>query len=332
MTRKILIIGATGGSGAALATACIRQGWDVTALTRRYVDDRPNRPAIRWVQGDAMEAADVLRAARGVAAIFHGANPPGYRNWATTAPAMLANSIAAARAVGARLILPGNIYNFGPDAFPLLHEGVAQNPVSVKGEVRRQMEQMIGDACQQGLRAIVLRAGDFFGPHAPASWLSNGMIRPGRTVKTVRDPGSDSAGHAWVYLPDFAETVVRLLQVREQLKDMEVVHMAGHWFERGRDFARAVAETGGVPGAKVKPLPWWGISALSPIVPLCRELREMRYLWQTSIALDNTRLQDLIGPEPHTPLDAALRETLRGLGCIAVPDQPRSTASTPAAT
>ena len=332
MTRHILIIGATGGSGAALASACIRQGWRVSGLTRRHVDDRPAASAIRWVQGDAMETADVLTAAQGADVIFHGANPPGYRDWAKTAPQMLQNSIVAARAVGARLILPGNIYNFGPDSFPVLHEGAPQNPVSVKGEVRRQMEQMLDDACREGLRATVLRAGDFFGPHAPASWLSNGMVRPGKAPRVVRDPGTAGAGHAWAYLPDFAETVLRLLQVQDRLRDMEVIHMAGHWFDEGRDFARAVARAGGVPGAKVKPLPWWIISALSPLVPLCRELREMRYLWQNSIALDNTRLRELIGSEPHTPLDDALRETMQGLGCIAESgDHLHSTASTPAA-
>ncbi len=332
MTRHILIIGATGGAGAALAAACVRQGWRVTALTRRHLEDRPASSAVRWVQGDAMEAADVLKAAQGVDAIFHGANPPGYRDWAKTVPHMLGNSIAAARTVGARLVLPGNIYNFGPDAFPVLHEGAPQNPVSVKGAVRRQMEQMLDDACREGMRAIVLRAGDFFGPHAPASWLTNGMVRPGKSPRVVRDPGTAGAGHAWAYLPDFAETVVRLLQVQDRLRDMETVHMAGHWFDEGSDFAHAVAKAGGVPGAKVKPLPWWIISALSPVVPLCRELREMRYLWQNSIALDNTRLRELIGTEPHTPLEDALRDTLGGLGCRMVQDQPRSTASTPAAT
>lgn len=332
MTRHVLIIGATGGAGAALATACSREGWRVSALTRRAVDNRPEHPAIRWVEGDAMQPDDVLRAARGVDVIFHGANPPGYRNWPKTAPAMLANSIAAARQVGARLVLPGNIYNFGPDAFPLLREGAAQHPVSVKGEVRRQMEAMLADACGQGLRAIVLRAGDFFGPHAPASWLTNGMISPGRRVRLVRDPGTAGVGHAWVYLPDLAETIVRLLRVEDRLRDLETVHMAGHWFDDGRDFARAVAEAGGVPGAKVRPLPWWVISLLSPILPLCRELREMRYLWQTPIALDNARLHDLIGEEPRTPLPAALHATLQGLGCLEPEAQAPSAASTPAAT
>lgn len=341
MTRHVLIIGPTGGAGAAFTDVCLTRGWRVTALTRRSVVDRPNRPSVHWIEGDAMNAADVLHAATGsgrglkggIDAIFHGANTPGYRNWATDATLMLANSIAAAKASGARLLFPGNIYNFGPDAFPMLHEGAAQNPVSRKGAIRRDMEQMIHDAAADGLRAVILRTGDFFAPHAPGSWFSGAMVRPGHTVRTVRHPGQAGAGHAWVYLPDLAETAARLLAVEDQLHPVESLHMAGHWFDDGIDFARATARVAGIGPDRVKPFPWWMIRALSPVVPLCRELAEMRYLWQTSVALDNSHLQALIGAEPRTPLDDALRASLFGLRCLPAPKvQDASAASTPAAT
>ena len=35
---------------------------------------------------------------------------------------MLDNTIAAANAQGATIVLPGTVYNYGPDAFPLLAE------------------------------------------------------------------------------------------------------------------------------------------------------------------------------------------------------------------
>jgi len=34
------------------------------------------------------------------------------------------------------------------------------------------------------------------------------------------------------------------------------------------------------------------------------------------VRLDNARLVAFLGEEPHTPLDRALRMTLRGLGCL----------------
>ena len=43
-------------------------------------------------------------------------------------------------------------------------------------------------------------------------------------------------------------------------------------------------------------------------------MREMRYLWTTAVRLDNRKLVAFLGEEPHTPIDTALRATLRGLG------------------
>jgi hypothetical protein len=39
-------------------------------------------------------------------------------------------------------------------------------------------------------------------------------------------------------------------------------------------------------------------------------------LWREPLRLDNRKLVSLIGPEPHTPVDEALRQTLSGLGCL----------------
>jgi hypothetical protein len=50
--------------------------------------------------------------------------------------AMLDNTITAARADRARIVLPGSVYNFGPDASPDLHEASPQNPVTAKGQIR----------------------------------------------------------------------------------------------------------------------------------------------------------------------------------------------------
>ncbi len=36
----------------------------------------------------------------------------------------------------------------------------------------------------------------------------------------------------------------------------------------------------------------------------------MRYLWQQPVQLDNSRLIDALGHEPHTPLDEAVKTTL----------------------
>jgi nucleoside-diphosphate-sugar epimerase len=166
---------------------------------------------------------------------------------------------------------------------------------------------------------LIVRAGDFFGPRGGSSWLSQGMIRPGAPVRAIREPVIRGAGHAWAYLPDVAETMAALMDREAELEDFAVFHFGGHWFDDGRDFAKAVARVAGDPRIPIRAFPWWAVVALSPVVPLVREMAEMRYLWKEPIRLDNRRLRALLGREPHTPLDEALAETLDGLGCLAPP-------------
>jgi nucleoside-diphosphate-sugar epimerase len=66
----------------------------------------------------------------------------------------------------------------------------------------------------------------------------------------------------------------------------------------------------------VRKFPWALAPLLSPFVPLFRELLEMRYIWNEPLRLDNSRLVDFLGDEPHTPLDVAVRNTLVGLGSV----------------
>jgi nucleoside-diphosphate-sugar epimerase len=72
------------------------------------------------VKGDALDRDSIVAAAQGVDAVVHAVNPPGYKNWATLVVPMIENTIAAAKASGARILLPGTIYNYGADAFPVL--------------------------------------------------------------------------------------------------------------------------------------------------------------------------------------------------------------------
>ena len=92
----------------------------------------------------------MLAASEGVHAIVHAVNPPGYRNWAKLVLPMIDNTIGAAKASGARILLPGTIYNYGPDAFPVLREESPQNATTHKGRIRIELEKRLKDASRQG--------------------------------------------------------------------------------------------------------------------------------------------------------------------------------------
>jgi nucleoside-diphosphate-sugar epimerase len=320
-TRKLaLVIGATGGVGGATAKALLAHGWRVRALTRnlaRAARDFAALGPVEWVPGDAMDRASVVAAGQGARLIIHGANPPGYRNWRGLALPMLENSIAAAKASGARLVLPGNVYNFGPDAFPVADEQSPQHPLTRKGKVRVEMEAMLRHAAAaDGVHSLIVRAGDYFGANAPSSWFENVLVKPGKPVGAVTYPGARDVGHCWAYLPDLGEAIAQLAALDDRLADCETVHFGGYWLERGDEIAQAVRRVVGRPDLPIRALPWPAIYLAAPFVTMLREMLEMRYLWRKPLRLDNRKLIGLLGAEPHRPLDEAIRRTLIGLGCL----------------
>jgi nucleoside-diphosphate-sugar epimerase len=253
--RIALVLGATGSIGREVVRALLARGWCVRALHRspetaaRCFSGLP----VEWLQGDASKAANVIHAASDASIIFHGVNPPGYQNWRELGIPMLSNSIAAAKSVDARLIFPGNLYNFGYDAGPVLYENSQQRPITVKGAVRVEMERMLEAAAGDNVRSLVLRAGDFFGPHARSSWLSGAMVKSRRPVKSVTYPGDPQIGHAWAYIPDLAETVARLAELEATLPDFDVLNFGGHWVDPGIEMARAVCQAVGNSSLSVRP-------------------------------------------------------------------------------
>ncbi|MEP9378692.1 NAD-dependent epimerase/dehydratase family protein [Aquabacter sp. CN5-332] len=320
MEKKMaLVLGATGGIGGAVADRLACAGWRVRALHRN--PDRTGQDGrFDWIKGDALVASDVAAAAEGTSLIVHAVNPPGYRDWETLVLPMLDNTIAAAaRAGGARILLPGTVYNYGPDAFPDITEDAPQNARTRKGRIRVEMERRLRLAADRAdAKVLIVRAGDFFGPKAANNWFSQGLVKPGARPHAISYPGRRGIGHQWAYLPDVAETMVRLIE-RGGLEDFSTFHMDGHWDADGTGMTQAIRRAFGAPEIPVRRTPWLLMRLAAPFVPLLRELAEMRYLWEHPIRLRNAKLEAAIGAEPRTPLDEAVRITLEAMGCLDAP-------------
>ncbi|WP_226646822.1 SDR family oxidoreductase [Microbulbifer variabilis] len=324
MEKTVLVLGATGGIGGEVARQLRDSGWEVRALQRNIAAPIEQREGITWLKGDALDATDVESAAEGCEVIVHAVNPPGYRNWAGLALPMLDNTLAAAKKMNATILLPGTVYNYGPDAFPLLKESTPQCPQTRKGAIRVEMERRLRNyaknaGIQDGARVLIVRAGDFFGPRAGNSWFSQGLVKPGCEITTIYNPGLHGVGHQWSYLPDVAHTMMLLLERRATLETFACFHLAGHWDTDGTQMVKSIRRVAARylgREAKIRGFPWWLIRLISPFQETLRELVEMRYLWQEAVHMDNRKLISVLGHEPLTPLDMAVEESLRGLRCL----------------
>ena len=185
------------------------------------------------------------------------------------------------------------------------------------GQIRIAMEQKLA---QSGVRGIVIRAGDFFGS-GTGTWFDAVSIKDIRKG-AFTSPGGLTTATAWAYLPDLAQTFVRVAQERASVKAFEVFHFHGRsltaqqWLDVLTPIAREQGWLNADQGIKFKRLPWLAIRLGALVVPTWAALLEMRYLWRTPHRLDNTRLVQLIGAEPHTPLDKAVRQSLADLGFL----------------
>lgn len=319
--RTALVLGATGGIGGGIAAALFRHGWQVRGLARNVAKARSAGTAqVEWIAGDVMQSADVVRAADGAAVIVHAVNPPGYRDWDRLVLPMIDNTIAAARAAdGARIVLPGTIYNFDPATSPVIGEDSPQRPRSRKGAIRVALEQRLRDA-EPEVPSLILRAGDFFGPGSRSSWFAQAMVSAGKPLKRIVNPARGK-GHSWAYLPDLAEAFARLLDMPGRLRPFEVLQFEGLYDADGRRMVEAIRSAAG-RRLPVYGLPWWLFTLAAPFGGFPREAAEIASYWRRPMRLDNSRLIELLGEEPRTPIDSAIRAALADLGCLGGPVRP----------
>jgi len=227
---------------------------------------------------------------------------------------MIDSTIAAARAAGeARVVLPGTVYNHDAALTPLIDAATPQNAAIRKGSIRVALERRLKDAAPD-VPSLIVRAGDFFGPGARSSWVAQAMMKPGKPVRSLTSlaPGGP---HAYAYLPDLAEAFAQLLDKPDRLLPHESVQFEGVWDEDGGTIVEAICA---VVGREVleRAFPWWLTRLAAPFGGFPRKTVEIEPIWRHPMRLDNTRLVDLLGREPRTPLGLAMGRSLIDMGCL----------------
>ena len=190
-------------------------------------------------------------------------------------------------------------------------------PTSRKGKLRVEVEQRMRAAAEEGVRTIVLRAGDFFGGGGRGMWFDR-MIAKDVAAGRVTYPGSTEIVHEWAYLPDLAATLVRLAEMRDTLPPFAEYGFPGHPVT-GREFVAAVSRAAGRP-MTISTMPWLLLRLFGPLIPIFGELAELAYLWREPHRIDGRRLRAAIGQVPHTPFDTAVAAALDDLGIVPRPE------------
>ena len=305
-TGRILVLGARGRLGFAAAEAFRDAGWTVKGLVR------PGRASFVPKGVEPVEAVtrdDAVAAGQGCDVVLNAFNPV-ITEWRRNALSLTYGAIAVAESNGATLMFPGSVWNFGKGMPPVLDESTPMQPATRKGKMRVEMEQRIQEACDRGMRAIVLRAGDFFGA-GRGSWLDLVILKDLERGR-ITYPGPEDLVHEWAYLPDFTTALVRLAAMRADFAPFETFGFSGHAVT-GRQLISGIED---VTRQKynARRMSWWMLKTFLRLLAIGRELSELEYLWRVPHRISGDKLRAAIGNVPHTPLPRALSAALRDLG------------------
>ena len=303
MPDTVIVLGANGRFGRAAADAFLAAGWRVRCFAR---SGAAASSAIEWIAGDAFDARALAlaQAALGSDVIVNALNPP-YSQWRRDLPRLTANVIAAAKASGATVMIPGNVYHYGGQMPARLTEDTPAAPTTRKGRLRAEMERSYADA--EGVQTIILRAGDFIERQKTGNWFDS-YITADVAKGRVMYPGPLDRLHAWAYLPDMARAMAVLAEKRAGFDRFEEFGFAGYALT-GRMLVDAMARSAGRQ-LKIKGLSWPMVRLLGLAWPQMREVAEMSHLWRRPHAIDGAKLAAALPAFRETPYEEAIAEAL----------------------
>lgn len=296
---SITILGVTGGLGHAAALAFRDVGWRVKGFARA---DRHPIQGVEFIAGNAQSTDDLHRAVQGSELVLNALNLP-YHQWGNgAAEALMARTIAVSH--GKTMLFPGNIYNYSA-ADRVITPDLPQHPQTYRGAIRKVMETQLESASGAGLmRAIILRAGNFYGSPLGGDFFDQLILRQAKRDKVCLNPNREIP-NAWAYLPDFARAFVTLAGQCEAFDSFETFHFSGHLATANQTFA---ALQKAVPHRCLKQTnyPWAMLRAIGVFSPLIRGLVEMRYIWDHELGLADPRLDAILGENFGTTHEKAI--------------------------
>lgn len=306
-----LVLGATGSIGYAITANLLARQLPVTILVRNREKARKlflHATTLTIVEGDAQDANLLKKTAAGKDFIFHGINYP-YNQWFGNMD-VVTQKVLDAATPQTTIVFPGNIYSFGLASEPI-RENSSPAPRSRKGELRLAIELQLEKAASEGkCRVMNVRMPDFWGPN-----VLNDGIRPifENALKGKAMPWllNVDIPHQAVYTLDAAEVIARLMLRQNATTDnsYEVWNYGGQTFSSIRWFFGQMAALTGHP-LKVQVYSRLMINILSLFMPILREVKEMSYLYENTVLLDDSKVRNLFPDFRETPLKDALTQTL----------------------
>jgi nucleoside-diphosphate-sugar epimerase len=229
--------------------------------------------------------------------------------WQEQWPKVMRHTIDACKRHDCALVFFDNVYAYGK-VDGTMSEDTPYNPCSRKGEVRARIATMLMDEVKRGeLRAMIVRAADFYGPGAVLSLTHASVTQRLKAHKTPQWIGDAKAMHTFTYTPDAGRSLALLGntdsaygQVWHALTSKEPMS--------GEQYARIACELSGRP-YNLQVAPRWLLSLMGLAMPVLRENAEMMYQFEHDYRFDSSKAERALGLSATSYRDG-IAATLQG--------------------
>jgi len=293
-----VVVGA-GPVGREVARLLVAEGHSVRLISRTGMGIPGD--GVENVHLDARDGEALARISSSAEAIFMCAMAP-YTRWPTDFPPIMDGVLTAAKRVGARLLIAGNVYGYGEQARSTLTPDLPLAPTSIKGRVRVAMWR---SALSSGVPVIEVRASDYLGQGAGSLFTLAGLpsLLAGNEVVL---PGDMEVPHAWTFTKDVARTLVAASRYSG---DWGRAFHVPSWHVSVRGLVHRFSISLGVIMPDLRSLSLRQVSVLAQEDELMREIGEIYYLLEKPYFLDATDTERLLGVVASSP-DLLVEDTL----------------------
>lgn len=295
--------GAVGRETAALFAA---RGDDVIVAQRHAPKQMPT--GIRFVACDVTSRESVATACAGRdVAICAVGFPYDWRIWERAWPAAIDALLTACEQGGARFVFADNLYMAGPQTVPLTEDLPLTN-YGHKPRLRADVTRMWQTAHDRGrVRAVAVRASDFYGPNVSTSVLSAFGVAPLLRNQPALIPYSPDFPHDFTYVPDIAGAIVTLADAPDDAygQAWNVPNAPTHTLRELLALAAQIAHL----RLRVRVIPGWLLPVMGLFSREIHELVEMRFQTDRPYLVDTTKYKTRFGGEP-TPFEQGLSATI----------------------
>ena len=220
--------------------------------------------------------------------------------WQKIWPPFMQTVIEGCKKHNAKLVFFDNVYMYDKSSIPFMTEDSPLNPPSKKGEVRKQLHEMIIDAVEKkDLTAVIARAADFYGPDNKNSALSIMIADNLLKGKKAQTFGNLNNIHTYTYTPDAAKATAILGNTTDAYNQVWHVPTTK---ERLTNFQwiKLIADELKVE-PKIQAVPVWMLHVLGLFIPIMKEFPEMIYQNDRDYIFDSSKFEKRFGIEAISP-------------------------------